>query len=199
MVRHFAMNQLGNGLFFTGQHEDALSVREAELSTMRRVGDSQDNILASQSNLAMTYHEFGRLDESMRLRHDVYSGTLKLYGEEHKYTFLEANNYANMLASVERYEKAKSLLRRQIPVARRVLGEGCETTLRMRYNYARALYIDPAATLDDLSEAVTTFEDMGRLARRVFGGSHPLTKKIDGDLRQARAALRAGRETPGDA
>ena len=137
----------------------------------------------------MTYHEFGRLDESMRLRHDVYSGTLKLYGEEHKYTFLEANNYANMLASVERYEKAKSLLRRQIPVARRVLGDGCETTLRMRYNYARALYIDPAATLDDLSEAVTTLEDSERIARRVLGGAHPLTTGIEGALQNARATL----------
>ena len=68
----------------------------------------------------------------------------------------------------------------------------------MRRMFAEALVRADGATLDDLSEAVTTFEDMGRLARRVFGGSHPLTKKIDGDLRQARAVLRA-RETPGDA
>ena len=91
--------------------------------------------------------------------------------------------------SIQRYEKAKSLTRRQIPVARRVLGEGCETTLRMRYNYARALYIDPAATLDDLSEAVTTLEDARRIARRVLGGPHPLTKGMESELRNARAAL----------
>ena len=68
----------------------------------------------------------------------------------------------------------------------------------MRRMFAEALVRADGATLDDLSEAVTTLEDTGRLARRVFGGSHPLTKQIDGDLRQARAALRA-RETPGDA
>ena len=34
-------------------HEDALSVQEAELSMLRRVGASEDNILITQGNLAM--------------------------------------------------------------------------------------------------------------------------------------------------
>ena len=63
------------------------------------------------------------------------------------------------------------------------------------WNYARALYEDPGATLDDLREAVTTLEDMERTARRVFGGTHPTTTGIEVSLRNARAALRA-RETP---
>jgi len=45
-------------------------------------------------------------------------------------------------------------------------------------------------------EAVTTLEDAGRIARRVFGGAHPLTVDIEGELRDARAALRA-REAQG--
>ena len=65
----------------------------------------------------------------------------------------------------------------------------------MRSIYATALRHSNAATPDDLCEAVTTLEAAERTARRVFGGSHPLTLKIEGDLRTARAALRA-RETP---
>ena len=42
---------------------------------------------------------------------------------------------------------------------------------------------------------MTTLEEMKRTARRVFGGQHPTTTGIEGDLRNARAALRA-RETP---
>ena len=61
----------------------------------------------------------------------------------------------------------------------------------MRKIYAMALYHDPAATLDDLREAVTTLEDVVPDARRVFGGAHPLTEAIEDDLRGARAALRA--------
>ena len=86
-------------------------------------------------------------------------------------------------------------MRKTIPVARRVLGEGHLLTLKMRCVYAQSLYKDPDATLDDLREAATTLEDTERIARRVFGGAHPLTKGIEGDLR---AALRA-RDTPGSA
>ena len=77
-----------------------------------------------------------------------------------------------------------------MPIARRVLGESNELTLRMRWIYAMALYQDPNATLDDLREAVTTLEDAGRIARRVFGGAHPITAGIEEFLRNVRAVLR---------
>ena len=69
------------------------------------------------------------------------------------------------------------------------------TTRRTRWNYARALYEDPAATLDDLREAVTTLEEAEQTARRVLGSAHPTAKEIEHKLQDARAALRA-RETP---
>ena len=68
-------------------------------------------------------------------------------------------------------------------------------TIRMVRSYAKALYSDPAATLDDLREAVTTLEDADRTARRVLGGAHPLTAELGIALRRAsrrvRDALRA--------
>ena len=82
-------------------------------------------------------------------------------------------------------------MRRTLPVAKRVVGKNDETTLRMQWAYARALYEDPAATLDDLREAVTTLEDLERIARRVLGGSHPTTVTMENDLPKARELLRA--------
>ena len=61
----------------------------------------------------------------------------------------------------------------------------------MRCVYARALYEDPEATLDDLQEAVTTLEEIERTARRVLGGTHPITESIADNLRNAQAALAA--------
>ena len=86
------------------------------------------------------------------------------------------------------------MLGKTVPVARRVLGETDRLTLKMRWCYAHALYLDPGATLADLREAVNTLEEIERIARRVLGGAHPLTVNIEGCLRQARAVLRA-RET----
>ena len=81
----------------------------------------------------------------------------------------------------------KSILKRQRQLPKGLWG-GYDT-------YALALYKDDGATLDDLREAVTTFEETERTARRVFGSAHPLTVQIEDDLQAARAALRA-RETP---
>jgi hypothetical protein len=121
--------------------------------------------------------------------------TLKLDGEEDERTLRAALNYASHFLPQKRFKEAKSLLSKTMPVARRVLGESNELALQMRWNYARVLYRDPAATLDDLRKAVTMLEDAGRIARRVLGGAHPTTRGIENDLRYARAALRA-RETP---
>ena len=99
---------------------------------------------------------------------------------------------------LKRFEEAKALLRKMVPVARRVLGGNDEITLRMRWNYVVALYKDASATLDDLCEAVETLEEMERTARRVFGGAHPTTVGIGEVLRNARAALGARETLPPD-
>ena len=75
-------------------------------------------------------------------------------------------------------------------MARRVLGENDETTLRMRWCYAQTLYCDLGSTLDDLREAVATLEETKRIARRVLGGAHPTTRGIELSLRESRAAFR---------
>ena len=106
-----------------------------------------------------------------------------------------ANNLASSLNNLQRFEEAKALLRKTLPVARRVLDERDLHTFKMRWNYADALYRDADATLDDVREAVTTLEDTTRIASRVLGGAHPTTAWIEETLRNARAALRA-RETP---
>jgi len=198
-VRCFAMTQLGNGLSAADHDEDALSVNEAELSTLRRIGAPEEAILVVRSNLACTYQSLERLEEALSMQRDVYSGRLKLHGENNVETIREALNYASSLISLERFQEAKSLLRKTMPVARRVLGEGNDATLKMRWSYARALYENPGATLDDIREAVMTLEETTRIARQVLGGAHPLTVDIEYQLRDAelRAALRAC-ETPDD-
>ena len=150
-----------------------------------------------QSNLALLYGELGDLEKALSMERDVYSGYLRLDGEVHQATLTAANNYANSLFGLQRFEEARSLLRKMIPVARRVLGEGHRLTLKMRRAYAQSLYKDDDATLYHLREAVTTLEDAARIARRVLGGAHPTTTGIEENLQTAREALCA-REAPSE-
>ena len=178
-----------------GHLEDALSVQEAELAMLRRVGVSEERMLTAQSNLAVIYSELGLHEKALPLKRDVYSETLKLLGEENRETIVAANNYAATLLDVHRYAEAKSLLLETISVVRRVLGENSDILLKMKHKYAQTLYEDPEATLEDLREAVTTLEELEPIVRRVLGGAHPLTTIIEGDVRLMRLTLRA-RETP---
>jgi len=154
-------------------------------------------MLVVQSNLANTYARLGKKEQALRMRRDIYTGYSKLDGEEASTTLQVANNYAISLCNLQHFEEAKSLLRKTMPVARRVLGNSHDYTLRMRWSHAMALYLDDGATLDNLREAVTTLEDTAKTARRVLGGAYPVTEGVEYSLRDARAALRA-RETPSE-
>ena len=81
----------------------------------------------------------------------------------------------------------RSRKKRQLPKA--------PITLKMKWNYANALYEREGATLDDVREAVTTLEETSRTARRVLGGAHPEVVGIETSLRYARLVLRAREET----
>ena len=193
-TRRMAMTVLGNGLNDAEQHEAALSVYKAELAMERRLGAPEASLLNTQSNLAMTYAKLGQSERALQMRQEVYYRILKLHGEEDRDTLIAAGNHASCLLTAKRFDEAKALLRKVIPVARRVLGESDITTLRMRGGYAEALKIDPGATLNDLREAAMTLEDAERIARRVLGGAHPTTVTIEEELKDVRTGLGA-RET----
>ena len=102
-----------------------------------------------------------------------------------------ASNYAANLRDLEHFEEARSLLRKTMPIARRVFGDKDIVLFRMIKIYAAALYEDTGATLNDLHEAVTTLEELEPTARRVLGGAHPLLGSIKRQLQAARTVLDA--------
>ena len=197
-IRGSAMGMLGNRLSDAKYYKDALSVQEADLSTMRRLGASETDILIAQGNLAITYTALGRDESALQMKRDVYSGSLKLHGEEHENYLMAAINYASALHDLKQdHEEAKSMMRKTIPVARRAFGDGHEVTLKMRWIYARALCEAAGALLADLHEAVATLEDAERIARRVFGSTHPIAVGLEHQLQNVRAWLARKTPSPG--
>ena len=79
-ARRGAMYTLGNGLFSADRFEEAVSVEEANVATLQRIGAAEEDILATQGNLATTYRLLGRYEQALQIERDVYSGWLKLDG-----------------------------------------------------------------------------------------------------------------------
>ena len=131
------------------------------------------------------------LERSHGLTQIVKRGGVVLHAE----TLRQANNYAGALLRLKRFKETKKLLRKTVPVARRVLGDSNDTTLRMRANYNVALVNANCSTLDDIREAMTMLEDLTRITRRVFGSAHPLVALCEDSLRLVRKKLGAS-ETP---
>ena len=105
------------------------------------------------------------------------------------YTIMDAINLAESLIDAELFEEASSLLRDNIPVARRTLGTDHELTLDLRTSYARAIYSDTNSARSDVHEAVAILEDVVRTARRVFGLQHPYVAAYRRFLENARMRL----------
>jgi len=105
--RRMAMGTLGNGLHYANHFEEALAVTEAQLSMERRLGASDEGILFVQGNLALTYQNLGRHEEALQMKRDVYSGYLKLHGEEYEGTLIAASHYASSLVGLRRSSSVK--------------------------------------------------------------------------------------------
>ena len=151
-----------------------------------------------QGNLAGSYEALGRLEEASEQYRQVYHGLMNTLGEEHLDTIGAANNYASSFARRERYAEARSLLRKTMPVARRVLPENDEAWFMMRMNFAAVLYEPDYATVDDVREAVTTLEDLAPITRRVLGCKHPTMVSIELSLRKVRGKARAMALSPAE-
>ena len=91
--------------------------------------------------------------------------------------------------------EAKKILLELLPRAQRALGAEDRVTLGIRREYARALYVDEKASLDELRESEEILDDLCRTSRRVLGPIHEQTHLALQELvraRKRRAEVRAG-------
>ena len=194
--RQLAMNTLGNGLDSVNHDEDALSMCEALLSTLQRVGAPEEDILTIRANVAKGYSRLGRLEQSLELHREVYARLVILKSDR---IFLNNGlNLSVLLFDMKRYGETKAFLRKLVPKARRTLGADHETCTKLHWNYADALFRDNSASRDDIVEAVSILDELHGMTRRVYGTAHPVTEGIQRSLTAAQKRRR-GPGTPGAA
>ena len=132
------------------------------------------------------------------MRREVFARKVEIYGKEHRETLDGAERLVCSLNYADRYDEVQSILRKTIPVARRVLGDDNLTTLRLRYaSVASTCNQSDVVALDDLREALRTLEETAPIARRILGGAHPLVADFERALKAVRANLSAREASPG--
>ena len=119
-----AMSVLGNGLTNANHYEDALSVKEAELSMMRRLGAPEDIFSACKQSCTYAHLWWSRTAGKRLADVARYSGNLRLkwrgtWNDPHG----AANNYAFTLIVLQRFEETRTLLRKRCPWRDAFLGE----------------------------------------------------------------------------
>ena len=92
-----------------------------------------------------------------------------------------ANNYALTLLELQRFEEAKGILRRTVPVAQRTLGAEHELTLSLR-EYLSHATLDGESSAEEKHEALRMLEDVAGIMRRVMGPAHPDTLHAQREL-----------------
>ena len=69
-------------------------------------------------------------------------------------------------------------------------GAGVEKeSLRVIPPHPDGRYADEGASLDELRQAISMYEDLIRRARRIFGDSHPAAESMAARLEEARVTL----------
>ena len=195
--RVWAMTVLANGLNDAKFTEESLAIYEAGLATAERVWPHLENVV-QRDNLASCYNDLGRYEEALKIHREIYAFETARNGFTEG-TLTTALNISMILCDTERYSEAAAFSSKGVGESTRLLGFDHDITLRLRSNYAMAIYMDPYSSLQDLTNAVETMENVLRVRRRVFGDC-PRTTSDTWKTEAARAILAERtserRETP---
>ena len=121
----------------------------------------------------------------------LYTQQVPIFGPTHDVTLTSALNLSNALINNGNCTAATSFLRDRIPEARSTYAKNHEMTLRFRDNYALSLFKNSDASRDDLVAAVAEYERLDRVARRVLGPDHDVTREFRRNMEEAQAKLEA--------
>ena len=96
-----------------------------------------------------------------------------------------------VLARLPRSDTVAAAVAAHTRFRERVFEKEDRVMLRFRDNYALSLFKNSDASRDDLVAAFAEYEDLDRVARRVLGPDHDVTREFRGNMEAARAKLEA--------
>ena len=96
---------------------------------------------------------------------------------------------STLVDDLQQFDEARAFLRDRIPEAIQFLGKDHDLAFKMQRIYAQCLYKNDGASLEDITAAVATLEDLDRRQTRIYGAAHPQTGSTRRRLAEAREKL----------
>ena len=173
---------LAAGLDVADHVEEALVVYEACIETTRRYKDP--TYVEAQFNVANVYAKLGRVEEALDSRR--YTCKLLQASSNPVTKLTAAGNLATSLVQTKRYAECKDLCREQIAIAEQHGLGAHKAGINLKDTLASALLEENKFCAEDLREALAILEAIVPMSRRLLGGAHPYTKRMEVTLTAAR-------------
>ena len=98
-----------------------------------------------------------------------------------------ATNLCIDLIASGRFSEARTILRKQYPLAKALTGKNATVCSQIPVIFGLATDMDPEATGADVAEATTMLEDALPFSKRVFGPTHPITQRVVSHIKRIKS------------
>ncbi|CAN9175295.1 unnamed protein product [Alternaria alternata] len=129
-------------------------------------------VIAARSNLGITLHFQGKLDEAEHSHRYVYRKRQRILGPHHHETIKSKANLAITINEQGRHSEAEAIYREAIEIFQARLGDSHPDTLKTHINLATALHDQ-----DKFNEAESIIASALPLVRKELGDTHRETLK----------------------
>ncbi len=159
---------IGRSYIRLGEYSKAEPHLRRNLEIRRKVlGPEDPATLHAMHNIALLFHDWGKLAEAEPLTRSVLEARRRVLGPEHPDTLLETNNLASLLGSRGKLDEAEALFRGNLEALRRVLGPEHRSTFRATSGLAEIVH-----ARGRLDEAEPLYRSDLEALRRVLGPEH---------------------------
>ena len=178
-----SFSNLARALSDNGRYKEALHFAKCHLDVTRGIPDALynpretklANILGAQNFVGHALCKLGQTEEAIAIQREVFAGSITLDNLWHPSTLGFGYELSASLLEINHLAEAKTLLCVLFPLADRALKENDHlhygTHLSIQTAYARVLYSDEAASIEDLTSAVTILEDVRAKWQRIYNQS----------------------------
>ena len=161
------------GSTYRGVGDAAKAVLHLERALQLRkplLGPEHPDTLASMHNLAIAYHDQGKMAEAEALQAQTLEIRKRVLGAEHPDTLMSMNRLGNVYLDQGKPAEAVALHAQNLEIRKRVLGAEHPDTLMSTNNLANAYRAQ-----GKYAEAAALFAQTWEMGKRVLGAEHPST------------------------